>query len=68
MKWIKEYRMPEPELCDVLIAGFQAAKDMGFSNPGRSAKGVDKEWKDSEDVTFACLSITLALTSNKSPG
>jgi len=57
MKWIKEYRMEMPELCDELVAGFHAARDLGFANPGRSARGVDKEWKDSEDVTFACLPV-----------
>tara|TARA_Y100001970_G_scaffold210421_1_gene256671 strand:+ start:623 stop:1171 length:549 start_codon:yes stop_codon:yes gene_type:complete len=49
--------MSKPTLCDNLIDGFNAAKNMGFASPGRSARGVDKEWKDSEDVTFACLPV-----------
>jgi len=59
MKWIREYRMADPKLCDTLIEGFNDAKKLGFASPGRSARGVDKDWKDSEDVTFACLPVDL---------
>jgi len=59
MQWIKSYEMEHPELCDRLINGFKTAKELGFSHAGISAKGVDPEWKDSEDVSLNCLPIEI---------
>ena len=42
-----------------LLKTSKDAKKLGFASPGRSARGVDKDWKDSEDVTFACLPVDL---------
>ncbi|MBT3172145.1 MAG: 2OG-Fe(II) oxygenase [Rhodospirillaceae bacterium] len=47
--------MEQPALCERLIDGFYAAKELGFSQPGMSARGLDKSWKDSEDVSINCL-------------
>ena len=55
MQWIKEYQIVTPNLCENLIEAFKAAKELGFVHEGLSAKGVDKKWKDSEDVSLNCL-------------
>ena len=57
MQWIKSYEMARPALCERLINGFKTAKELGFAHVGISAKGVDKTWKDSEDVSLNCLPI-----------
>ena len=59
MQWIKSYKMDQPAICDRLIAGFKMARELGFAHAGISAKGVDKEWKDSEDVSLNCLPIDI---------
>ncbi|MBT6830402.1 MAG: 2OG-Fe(II) oxygenase, partial [Rhodospirillaceae bacterium] len=51
----RPYEMEQPALCERLIDGFYAAKELGFSQPGMSARGLDKSWKDSEDVSINCL-------------
>ncbi|MSO73916.1 MAG: 2OG-Fe(II) oxygenase [Alphaproteobacteria bacterium] len=55
MRWIKEYPVPLPSLCDELITGFKKTRELGLTNAGLSAKGVDKTWKDSEDASLVCL-------------
>lgn len=55
MRWIKEYKMPSPSLCDELIKGFKKTRRLGLTHAGLSAKGVDKSWKDSEDASLTCL-------------
>ena len=57
MQWIKSYKMEQPVLCERLINGFKTARELGFAHEGVSAKGVDKAWKDSEDVSLNCLPI-----------
>ena len=52
---MRTYEMEQPALCERLIDGFYAAKELGFSQPGMSARGLDKSWKDSEDVSINCL-------------
>jgi hypothetical protein len=59
MQWIKSYRMEQPAVCERLIKGFEIAKELGFAHAGVSAKGVDKAWKDSEDVSLNCLPIDI---------
>ena len=61
MKWIKEYQMEDTRLCDELIKGFKKTRHVGFTYPGKSAKGVDKTWKDSEDASMNCLPIEIYL-------
>jgi hypothetical protein len=55
MRWIREYRLPNPQLCEELIVGFKRARELGFAHPGLSARGVDPRWKDSEDASLTCL-------------
>ena len=59
MQWIKSYEMEQPAICERLVAGFKMARELGFVHAGISAKGVDKEWKDSEDVSLSCLPIEI---------
>lgn len=63
MRWIKSYSMDYPAICDRLINGFKTAKELGFSHEGLSAKGLDKKWKDSEDVSLNCLPIEIYSTA-----
>ena len=55
MRWIREYTIEKPALCDELIKGFKRTRRLGFTRPGTSAKGVDKSWKDSEDASLTCF-------------
>ncbi len=55
MRWIREYKIEKPALCDELIKGFKRTRRLGFTRPGTSAKGVDKSWKDSEDASLTCF-------------
>lgn len=55
MRWIREYALDRPALCDELIAGFKKTRRLGLTRPGMSAKGVDKAWKDSEDASLTCF-------------
>ena len=55
MRWIKEYTIEKPALCDELIKGFKRTRRLGLTRPGTSAKGVDKAWKDSEDASLTCF-------------
>ena len=57
MQGIKADEMARPALCERLINGFKTARELGFAHVGISAKGVDKAWKDSEDVSLNCLPI-----------
>lgn len=59
MQWIIEYPMEDASVCDQLIKGFQKARDLGFTHEGRSGKGVDKTWKDSEDAPLNCLPVNV---------
>ena len=54
MRWIREYKIEKPVLCDELIKGFKKTRGLGLTRPGSSAKGVDKSWKDSEDASLTC--------------
>ncbi len=55
MRWIREYKIEKPALCDELIKGFKRTRRLGLTRPGTSAKGVDKSWKDSEDASLTCF-------------
>ena len=55
MRWIKEYTIEKPAICDELIKGFKRTRRLGLTRPGTSAKGVDKAWKDSEDASLTCF-------------
>ncbi|MDP6473927.1 MAG: 2OG-Fe(II) oxygenase [Alphaproteobacteria bacterium] len=57
MRWMRTYEMEQPALCERLIGGFHAAKELGLTHPGMSARGLDKSWKDSEDVSISCLPL-----------
>ena len=65
MKWIKEYAITKKSLCDELIKGFRKTRQAGFTYPGRSAKGVDPSWKDSEDASLNCLPIEIYVKSGR---
>ena len=55
MRWIKEYTIEKPAICDELIKGFKRTRRLGLTRPGTSAKGVDKAWKNSEDASLTCF-------------
>lgn len=55
MQWIREYRLDKSSICDDLIKGFKKTRRLGLTQPGSSAKGLDKSWKDSEDASLTCF-------------
>ena len=55
MRWIREYSLEKPALCDELIKGFKRTRRLGLTHAGTSAKGVDPDWKNSEDASLTCF-------------
>jgi hypothetical protein len=48
---VREYRLNDVNVCDRLIALFQAARSLGLTQPGRTGRfQVNKKIKDSEDL------------------
>lgn len=56
MNFVREYYLSDISICGKLIDLFEAAKKLGFTNPGLTGRyKVDKKVKDSEDLAVATL-------------